>query len=179
MNTKLVNPFITDHAQDRAVKRFGINRRSAVNWAKQKASISRYVTDVLDDNGKPGRLFVSNGVGLIADIAKDVIVTIVDPKSYGYSDLNRKLSRFATQELAIAERNETKQLRNIELLRAEIEIEMGELRLRLLKTRSLPKKLAIQGRMKALEMRLAELPSEEHAVKREKVRKAIALARVM
>ncbi|SET42825.1 hypothetical protein SAMN05216389_11138 [Oceanobacillus limi] len=179
MKTTLDNPIIKYHAKLRATERFGIKRSIVENWAKQKASTSVFVSEVIDDNGKPGRLFVSNGVGLIADITQDIVVTIVDPKTYGFSEINRKLSRFAANELTIAERNEAKELRNIERLRAEIEIEIGELRLRLLKTRSLPKKLAIQGRMKALEMRLNELPSEEHAVKRKRVRKAIALARVI
>lgn len=176
---KLSNPYVTPHAISRAASRFGVGRSYAINWAKQKAKTSTFISEIVDNDGKPGRLFVSNGVGLIADITQDVIVTIIDPRTYGHASVNRKLHRLAAKELANAERDEAKELRKLTKLQAELEIEIGELRLRLVRARSIAKRIAIQARINALKMRVDELPSEEHAVKRDRVRKVTALARVM
>lgn len=174
---KLVNPFITPHARQRASQRFNVAKHKAIMWTKHKAESAKFVSEIIDDNGKPGRLFVSNGVGLVADLTENIVITVMKPNRHGQT--TRKLHRFASKEISLAEREEAKAIRKLTQLQAELEIEIGELRMRLSRARSTPKKLAIQGRMKALKMRLDELPAEVHAIKRERVRKVNALARVM
>ncbi|MBU5266243.1 hypothetical protein [Virgibacillus proomii] len=166
----------TKHARKRAEQRFDIPYKQTARWLRQKFEHATYITDMIDDSGNIARLFVSSGVLLAVDKDVDRIITVMTPNWTG--ETRTRMRKFARQEITKEQTKERRRLNAITRLQAEIEIEIGELRLRLLKTRSLPKKLAIQGRIKALKMRLDELPQEEHVIKRKRVSAVKSLARV-
>lgn len=166
----------TKHARQKAEQRFGIPYKQTERWLRQKYASSTYISDMIDDKGNEARMFVSNGVLLAVDKDVDRIITVMTPNWTG--ETRMKMRKFARQEITKEKTKERRRLNALTRLQAEIEIEIGELRLRLLKTRSLPKKLAIQGRIKALKMRLDQLPQEEHVIKRKRVSAVKSLARV-
>lgn len=174
MNTKWV---VSKHAKHRATQRFGVKPKEAVNWINQKMENAVYITDTVDDKGKPSRLFASNGVNIIAHINSDVILTVMEPRRL--TEVNRKLSNFARSELAKQERKKMSELRRIERLKSEIEQEIGLTREKLIRARSLPTKIACRARIKALKTRYDELPNESHEVKRVYLRKALAFSKVI
>ncbi|WP_077297394.1 hypothetical protein [Virgibacillus pantothenticus] len=167
---------VTKHARERAEQRFGIPRKQTGKWLRQKFSRATHISDIIGDDGNEARLFVVDGILLVVDKAEDRIITVMTPN--WTKETCGKMRNFARQEITKEKTKERRRLNALTRLQAEIEIEIGELRLRLLKTRSLPKKLAIQGRIKALKMRLEELPQEEHIIKRKRVVAVQSLARV-
>lgn len=166
----------TKHARQRAEQRFGIPYKQTARWLRQKFARSTYVSDIIGDDGNEARLFVEDGTLIVVDKDVDRIITVMTPN--WTRETCDKMRKYARQEITKEQTKEQRRLNALTSLQAEIEIEIGELRLRMLKTRSLPKKLAIQGRIKALKMRLDELPQEEHMIKRKRVVAVQSLARV-
>lgn len=167
---------VTKHARQRAERRFGITRKDSAGWLRGKFAKATHITNIIGDDGNPARLFVSDGVLIVVDKGADRIITVMTPN--WTRETCDKLRNFARSEITKEQTKERRRLNAVTRMQAEIEIEVGDLRLRLLKTRSLPKKLAIQGRIKALEMRLDEIPQEQHVIKRKRVVAVQSLARV-
>ena len=165
---------ISSHAKIRAIQRFGVKEDGAENWIRQKLAHATFVSDIVGAKGEPSQLYACNGVGIVLNEAGTTVHTVIIPNKL--TQITNKVRNFVSGELAKIERNETKELRGIERLRAEIEIESGELRLQLLRARSMPRKMALQARINALQMRLDELPTDEFEIKRNKTRQAQAVA---
>ena len=165
---------VTNHAKIRAIQRFGVKKDGAENWIRQKLAHATFVSDIVGAKGEPSQLYACNSVGIVLNEAGTTVHTVIIPNKL--TQFTNKVRKFISSELAKIERNETKELRGIERLRAEIEIESGELRLQLLRARSMPRKMALQARINALQMRLDELPTDEFEVKRNKTRQAKAVA---
>jgi len=157
---------VSNHAHKRAVERFGV--KDPQNWVRQKMEHAKYMDEVIDEKGKPGRLFACNGVNLDLALDNPVVTTVMIPQACRKS--KRSIERLARKEIDKAEKDEVRAIRRAEVLRGEIEMELGELRIKLARSRSFPKQLSYKGRIKALEMRLADLPEEQTEAKRQKTR---------
>ncbi len=163
MNAKLTDVIVTKHAADQAESRFNVN--DPYNWVRQKAKSADFISVICNSQGKPARLFAKKGVCLAVDYTEDKVITVYEGNKSPISD---KLARFAKKELAKAEKDEVRTIRKADILRGEIEMELGELRIKLARSRSLPKQLAYKARISALEMRLADLPEEKNEARRKK-----------
>jgi hypothetical protein len=172
MNVKksLDELIVTTHATDRINERLGIKKKDAQSWATKQAEKARYLSLSFSAEGNPARLFAANGITLKVDLTKDVLITVFEPSDYKKSMVKDAIVKTALTELVKAEKVERRKTRSIQRYKAELQIEMSELEMALLKTKSLPKQLALQARINAIQMRIDDFPKEIHEVKRHKTR---------
>ena len=166
--------YISQHALDRAVERFGIRRNIADNWIRTNLNKAKFISETISEDGNPARLFAHDRIVFILEAVENRVITIYKPTAPTSISgkiaklLNRELSRFESEERKIERRNT--------LYKAEIEIEVAELKLRLLRARSESKKMALKARILALTEHISDLDNEIIEVKREKTAVARGVA---
>jgi len=171
MTEKLV---ITDHARKRIAQRFDVKRNQADNWAQCKFATAEYVSDIVSAAGNPARLFVNNGALLVVDVNEPKLITVTKPRIS--AGIRRKVGQLAEAELRRVERKYTADERRALRMQAELELELAERKLELMRARAPYRKLALNARIAALELRIAEMPAEVHEIKRAKTREVEAVA---
>lgn len=167
---------LTKHAIDRIRQRFGIRGSDAdiVNWANQKMAEATYVTEVLPDSNNDSRLFAHNGVLFALDRKDPVIITVMKPRRV--ATVRRKFQRLAQAERDRIERKYTAKERRLMRMQAELEIELGERKLELMRARAPYRKLSLKARIAALELRCGDIPDEIRENKRAKTKQAEGVA---
>lgn len=176
-------PRIGKHAKERAEERYGMTPFDFGYYVGKNHRKFRYVSLTYGYNSELGRMFVYDGKTFILHLTENEIITTYEcdmKKSTKTSEryaarIKRKADAIFNAEIKKIESAEARALRKLEMFRAEIEMELGELRQTFAKARSIAKKIALRARLSALELRLQDIPSEEAAVKVEKMRKLQAL----
>lgn len=166
--------FVTQHAIDRAVERFGVKRQLAESWIRTNLNKAKFIADIVESNGRDGRLFVNEGIAFIIEKADTRVITVYKPNVP--AALYDKVATIVQRELAKSERQERSIERRNTLIKAELRIELAELNLRLLRARSQATKNAVTGRIRAVELRIAELDAEIDEVRRNKSKVARGVA---
>lgn len=165
---------ISQHAIDRAVERFGIKRNLADNWIRTNLNKAKFISETISEDGNPARLFAYDRVVFILEAVENRVITIYKPKAP--SEISSKITKLLNRELARFETAERKVERRNTLYKAELEVEIAELNLRLLRARSESKKMALKARIQAIQLRIDELDNEIIEVKREKTAVARGVA---
>jgi hypothetical protein len=166
------NVSLTQHATSRIRERFGVKKRSAAqSWADRHMAKAQYIANVTDKNGVESRMFVSGNISFILDAKADKIITVCDVSNDYHAiqkaEMKRKVSAFVRAEIdaikATAQRSERKFSRT----QAELQLELAERKLELLRARAPHRKLALQARINALQARADDMDAEIYATKRE------------
>jgi hypothetical protein len=179
-------PAIEKHAKDRALERYGMDAEEFGKYVCKYSAKFKYVSITYSYQGLPGRMFIYEGKTFILRLNENVIQTTYPTEAKKEtrtsalyrSRLRRKASVLFEKEIASIERIERNGLRKLEVYRAEINAEICEQRLALVNTKSFSKKLAIKGRIVALELWLQETAEDEVKIRIEKMRKLQALTEI-
>ena len=168
--------YITLHAQDEAVKKFGVRPKHAEEWVRSKLSKARFISDILSEDGNLCRLYATERISIVLDMRENKVVTVY-PRHRAPESLRQRIESMIAKELRKLKRHETALERKYRLPKAELEVEKAELNLRLLKTKSEAVKLACQARINAIDQRIAEMDEEiENArIKRSTFAKGVAM----
>lgn len=171
---------LTKHARYRIMERFYVPAEAVEKWAARQFKRAEYVTTVYDDFKDNVRVFLSGDIVLILDGVDDRLITVypAGSKSEAYTPGLGNLIR--VQRLI---RKDVRRLRGMmrhisaqtmaDKLR--IESELTERRRQYLRSRSETRRLALQARINALELALAEINAEE-TVKKTNVSRQILAA---
>lgn len=158
---------ITKHARERIMERFKIPAECVEKWAAKHYRKAEYVTTVHEDNpGNDVRVYLTGEIVFIMGAIDDRVVTVypAGSKSESYSPgidnlirvrrlIHKDVRRLRGMMRHISARSMRDKLR--------IETELTERRRQFLRSLSEPRRLALQARINALELALAEINAEE------------------
>ena len=167
---------LSHHAKKRITKRFKIGKQTPEAWASQMLSKAIYCGIGPDDNGEDARMYSHRGATFMLAVDEDVVKTVIPPNKGCINRIRRKVTNFTTEEITKMSQQITEEVARIDKFRDELEEEMAHLEDRLSRARSLSTKLALQARINAVRMRMDELPTESHELRRELTRTARGVA---
>lgn len=160
--------FVTPHACDRAVDHFGVDRAKAPMFVMDMLRKSSLIDpDVLGEDGNPGRLYAYKRTAFVVAKDADTVITLYPQEQAPVSVLDgvQKALRAA---LTIAQRKETREVKRLNIRRAELAIERAECELRRLKTASINVENAMIERIAEIDAELNAIEAQIFEVKREK-----------
>ncbi|ASB87679.1 hypothetical protein [Bacillus sonorensis] len=167
---------LSHHAKKRITKRFKIGKQTPEAWASQMLSKAIYCGIGPDDNGEDARMYSHRGATFMLAVDEDVVKTVIPPNKGCINRIRRKVTNFITEEITKMSQQITEEVARIDKFRDELEEEIAHLEDRLSRARSLSTKLALQARINAVRMRMDELPTESHEIRRELTRAARGVA---
>ena len=166
---------VAQHAVDKAVAAFRVDKRVADDWIRSNFRKARYVADIVSEDGKPTRLFAKGAVTFAVAPNEDFVITIyenVTPDSI----IREKVEALLTRELRKIERKEAAEIRRSTLARLELNVERATCILRAEKSRSKSVKLSMQARIAAIDEYYAQIDADIEKIRAEKRRIAKAVA---
>ena len=167
---------LSHHAKKRITKRFKIGKQTPESWASWMLSKAVYCGIGPDDNGEDARMYSHRGATFMLAVDKDVVKTVIPPNKSYINRIRRKVTNFIAEEITKMSQQITEEVARIDKFRDELEEEIVHLEGRLSRARSFPTKLALQSRINAVRMRIDELPTESHELRRELTRTARGVA---
>lgn len=164
---------ITHHAKKRLRERFGIdNHYAARNWIAQKMEHAQDLGITVDESGKEARMYASKGVVIHFAVDTNVVITVYKEKDNAGSIAKRLL----IDAYNIVQQNASEAINKTETFSGELDEELRWLADELKCTRSKAKRMALQARINAVQMRVDELPAESLEIKRKVTRYARGVA---
>ncbi|KQL18820.1 hypothetical protein [Cytobacillus solani] len=163
---------LSGHAKQRIKERFKIGNQTPEQWVENMLSKAMYCGVGVDDDGNESRVYSFRGASFFLAIKADVVKSVIPPRKSDRKRYRDAVTRVIAEELARVNDTISQQIESIQTFVDELIEEIEYLNDCLKRTRSLPKKLAIKGRIKAVEERVNELPEEAHELKRELTRYA-------
>lgn len=157
---------VCQHAVDRAIDRFGIKHNVAEDWVRNNLKKAKFIAITLNDKGQTTRLYAHNRIGFVLAAEENIVITLYSPNVP--PTMYEKVSKMVERELAKLETNERKVTRRNTIMKAELNVEIAEHKLRLMRARAESTKMAINARLAAIEERIAELDAEIVEAKRAK-----------
>lgn len=166
---------VTEHAIQRAVERLGISKEHARNhlinimqsaYYHGSTPYAKGVRKLYDHVKSKTRIVVSDDNSTIITVYK--FPEIYEATTEFPKFVQEKVAKVVQRELKRFESTERKVERRNTLYKAELEVEIAELNLRLLRARSESKKMALKARIQAIQLRIDELDNEIIEVKRKK-----------
>lgn len=116
---------VSQHAIDRAIQNFRVDRRVAEEWVRSQFRKATFVSEVISDEGKPTRLYAFNRIAFAVADTADVIMTIYS-RNYALPELSDKVQRLIERELRRAERMEQSVARRVSVEKAKLAIERAK-----------------------------------------------------
>jgi hypothetical protein len=164
------------HAKERIRERFNVKPGEEQAFFDRHFPKSEKVCDVYNDRGVLTAHYVTGNIIFVIDESCDEVITLKDRVSKKVAPskqaFKHRVREFVKSEIAtIAETGRQLERQTAELDQA-IREELDELAVQLKRTRSLAKKLAIKGRIMALDERFEEIPAEVREI-RSNIRKEI------
>ncbi len=127
---------VTPHAIRRAVDHFGVKQEAAALYVVNRVLKSTLVdSNVLSDDGNPGRLFAHQGVAYVIAPDSDTVITLY-PQTLAPEELRESVEKTLIRELRKAQRKEAAEIKRLSIAKAELAVERAEAELRKLKTNS-------------------------------------------
>lgn len=160
---------LTNHALERAAERLGIqNNAHATGFFREKLRDATRVGETLSRDGNESILYANDGVGmhLSPDLEKVITVCIYNPLLY--DPIKDKVKFLYDKELRKISRAERAKMRRMNYIKAELQIELAELNLRSLRTRSQAVRDSCQARTNAIQYHLQELEREVKLIQNSK-----------
>lgn len=128
--------FVTPHACDRAVERFGVERSKApmhvMDLLRKAALIDG---DMTDDSGNPVRLFAYKGTAFVVDRSEATVITLY-PRDSICDAVKAPVERVVKRIIAAAKRDERREVKRLTIEKAELGVVKASVELRLAKTDS-------------------------------------------
>ncbi|WP_025846576.1 hypothetical protein [Brevibacillus agri] len=156
---------VSQHAAEEYVKDFGgtvEQARSRIGVNIRKAT---YITEVTGADGKSGTLYAYNGACYIVRYDDDVpIIVTVYKTEPAVTAIRNKVYELVTKELRKIERKERDTERRVAIKKAELAVEVAQINLRKVRSRSASVRAACQARINALNAAIAELDAELRGV---------------
>lgn len=116
---------VSQHAIDRAIQHFRVDRRVAEDWVRSQFRKATFISDIVSEDGKPTRLFAFNRIAFAVADATDFILTCY-PQNHAVTELSQKVRKLIERELRKAERTEQSVARHVSVAKAKLAIERAE-----------------------------------------------------
>ena len=152
----------TRHAISQVVDRFGIEESKASHWITEQVLKAKFITMTESDRGQT-RMFSKDGNVFILDEVKDVVITAYPSdarREVEAKALHDVVSRTVMREFRKIERQSDQLVRRNTVRIAKIELEVAELRLKLLRARA-------EERITEFKTKLYELAALKHLLESE------------
>ncbi|MGF9711677.1 hypothetical protein [Paenibacillus naphthalenovorans] len=160
--------FVTPHACDRAVEHFGIDRAKAPMYVMDMLRKAALIDpEVIDENGKLGRLFAYRRTAFVVSPHEDTVITLY-PQHKANETVRNPIERLIQRALAAARRKEQRETKRINVKKAELGVERAECVLRLAKTDSAAVSEKMRDRITKIDGEIADLDREIIEIKRER-----------
>lgn len=171
---------ISNHAIRHAQRRFNrSSRKDAEGYIRSILRRSEFVGETVDDDGRSAYMFAYGRHAIVVSLDHKTVLTIQRFESVTYDPLKEKIRELHAKEYRKLDRKERALKNRFELIKAEADVELAELRLNALKTRSTARRLACRARINAINDYIRELESEIKTVADEKRRVARSQVSVM
>lgn len=131
--TKVTGLKVTEHATNRIHERFKVSKHKAKAWAVEKLRKAEYISNILDDNLREGRLFTAEGISFVLDLHEDTLVTVYIPVKN--ERMAEKVRKIFMKDLEKATKNEERTLKRNTTAIEELKIEYHQTKLKSLRAR--------------------------------------------
>jgi hypothetical protein len=160
--------FVSPHALDRAVEHFGIERGKAPMYVMDMLRNASLVSErVVDEEGKPGRMFAYRRTVFIVHPTEATVYTLY-PQHKANELIRNPIEKLIQRAIKAAERKEKREIKRIEIRKAEISVERAQAELRRAKSESSRVIAEMNARIAEIDRELAALDRELIEVQREK-----------
>ncbi|SMO92232.1 hypothetical protein [Melghirimyces algeriensis] len=160
---------VSRHAIRRARERYNrANDKDAEGYIRGILRRAEFVGETLDDEGNHAYMFAHGRHAFIVSLDHKTILSIQRFESITYGPLKEKVRDLHAKEYRKLDRRERAMRRRFELIKAEADVEIAQLRLTALKTRSEARRLACQARINAINEYINDLKTEIKTVADEK-----------
>ena len=160
--------FVVPHALDRAVEYFGVDRAQAPMYVMDMLRKSSLIDpDVVGEDGNPGRLYAYKRTAFVVARDSDTVITLY-PQEKSPAPVLEGVAKVLRAALTAAQRKEAREIKRLNIRRAELAVERAELELRRLKTGSVNVKEAIAARITEIEAEVAAIETQIFEARREK-----------
>jgi len=128
--------FVSSHALDRAVEHFGIERSAAPVYVMDLLRKASLISPrVIDEGGKSGRMFAYRRTVYIVHPTEPTVFTLY-PQFLACEDVRSPIERIIQRTIKAAERKEAREVRRINVCKAELFVERAQYELRRMKSDS-------------------------------------------
>lgn len=166
---------VTTHAIEEASRKCRVNPKVAEEWIRNKIKAAKFISEVLNDDGSPGRLYAIERICFILSVNEDVVITVY-PRHTANSDFRRKLNEIADRELAKIDRRVKAIERKVTIAKAEMAIERAKCEWKMAVTPSARVIAVNQARMAAIDEEIVKMDEQLMAVRKERSTFAKGLA---
>lgn len=160
--------FVSPHACDRATEHFGVERSKAPMYVMdllRKASLVS--AHVIDEEGKPGRMFAYRRTVFIVHPTESTVYTIY-PQHKANEIVRNPIERIIQRAINAAERKEKREIKRINIRKAELSVERAQAELRRAKSESNRVVSEMAARIAEIDREISALDAELIHVQREK-----------
>ncbi len=165
---------LSPHAVKRVVERAGIPREQARKWVNEQMDQATYLCEGMAEDGNRSRMYAYKGFIFCAAPGEDLILTVMDAEVQPTA--MPKIVDNALKDIRKSERKMYVTECELIALKASIECELAERKLAKARARSEAKKMALTGRINALELRLREIKAEIKQTRRGLTKMAYTIA---
>jgi hypothetical protein len=160
--------FVTPHACDRAVEYFGVDRSKAPKYVMDMLRKSSLVSEhVIDEDGKPARMFSYRRTVFIVHPTEATVYTLY-PQHKAHESVRNPIERIILRAMKAAERKEKREVKRINVRKAELIVERSQAELRRVKSESSRVVAEMTARINEIDSELKALEREILQVQREK-----------
>ncbi|MCD9024361.1 hypothetical protein [Cohnella silvisoli] len=160
--------FVVPHALDRAVEYFGVDRAQAPMHVMDLLRKSALLDpDVIAEDGNRGRLFVYKRTAFIVAPNEDTVITLY-PQQTAAAAVIDGVQRVLHAALRTAQRKEAREIKRLNVRKAELAVERAECELRRIKTTSVRVVAQMDERLTEINEEIAEIDTLIYEAKREK-----------
>lgn len=160
--------FVKPHACDRAVEHFGVERSRAPMYVMDILRKASLVSNhVVDEEGNPGRMFSYRSTTLIVHPTEDTVITLY-PQHQAHESVRNPIERIILRAVKAAERKEKREVKRLNVRRAELMLERAQVELRRVKSESSRIVAEMTARINEIDSELKALEREILLVQREK-----------
>ncbi|MCM3784363.1 hypothetical protein M3231_15370 [Neobacillus mesonae] len=160
--------FVSPHACDRATEHFGVDRSKAPMYVMdllRKASLVS--AHVIDEEGKPARMFAYRRTVLIVHPTESHVYTVY-PQHKANEIVRNPIERIIQRAINAAERKEKREIKRINIRKAELSVERAQAELRRAKSESNRVVSEMTARIAEIDKEVRALDAELISVQREK-----------
>jgi hypothetical protein len=165
-----------NHAKERIRERFNVKEGDEQAFVDRHFPKSSKVCDTVNDKDQVSSLYVTGDIIFVVCEERRFVITVTNRKckvvSNGAKSFRSKVQAFIKEEIANITALGGQLERQADDLDEAIREELSELQVQLKRTRSMAKKLAIKGRIMALDERFDELPTDIREI-RSNIRKQV------
>jgi hypothetical protein len=156
---------VSRHARLQAAKRFNMSDVSAGNFIAENLRKASFIGEVIGDDGNNARLYGYRRIAFVVASTNNTVLTVYQQDTAPAS-VYKEVHRLVNAELARMCKLVSKKERSVEKMKAELKIEIGELEIRRMKTKSVSTRMALSARINALNEHFALLDADIYEVKR-------------